>query len=79
MFLTGATASVVRACIMSILGLMSFLFYRKYNSLLNLYFYIFYDNLFFNVYNVSKANSLTKKAIFVIINFIICKFLEVSK
>ena len=36
MLLTGATASVVRACIMSILELISFLFYRKsdvYNNL----------------------------------------------
>lgn len=51
MFLTGATASVVRACIMSILGLMSFLFYRKSDVYNNLAFSSFII-LIFNPYTI---------------------------
>lgn len=51
MFLTGATASVVRACIMSTLGLMSFLFYRKSDVYNNLAFSSFII-LIFNPYTI---------------------------
>lgn len=50
MFLTGATASVVRACIMSILGLMSFLFYRKSDV---------YNNLAFSSFIILNFNPYT--------------------